>query len=141
VHSFVLFLILSFLETPPDNPYVGVVIRLSGDTLKAGMAAHLTAMFAPVDGIHITVDPPLSFSMKTNNVLRISGTPVADTSKETGYLEHTSAVMQRVIVQPGAGAGAHSVSGELLYYYCSDREGWCRKSVEPFTVTATIVEK
>jgi hypothetical protein len=43
------------------------------------------------------------------------------------YLDLTLPVTFPVAVAAGTPAGSHDVSGTVTYFYCSKREGWCRK--------------
>jgi hypothetical protein len=36
-----------------------------------------------------------------------------------------------VALAPGAPAGDRDVKAKLTYFYCSKREGWCRKGSAP----------
>lgn len=45
------------------------------------------------------------------------------------YLDLTLPVAFTVATAPGAGRGPHTVKGSVTYFYCSKREGWCRKGV------------
>jgi hypothetical protein len=46
----------------------------------------------------------------------------------------------RFAVAPRAGApsGTHKVEATVLYFYCSKREGWCRKGKTPVEFSVTI---
>jgi hypothetical protein len=43
------------------------------------------------------------------------------------YLDLTLPVTFPVTVAPGTAKGAHDATGTVTYFYCSKREGWCRK--------------
>jgi hypothetical protein len=43
------------------------------------------------------------------------------------YLDLTLPVTFPVTVDPKASPGAHDAKGTVTYFYCSKREGWCRK--------------
>ena len=43
------------------------------------------------------------------------------------YLDLTLPVTFPVAVAPGTERGSHDVKGTVTYFYCSKREGWCRK--------------
>jgi hypothetical protein len=50
--------------------------------------------------------------------------PGADTGQ---YLDLTLPVTFPVTLDPAAAAGPHQAKGTVTYFYCSKREGWCRK--------------
>jgi hypothetical protein len=43
------------------------------------------------------------------------------------YLDLTVPVVFPVALAPGASAGGHEVKAKVTYFYCSKRDGWCRK--------------
>jgi len=55
-------------------------------------------------------------------------TPPAPAGAETAhYLDLTLPVTFPVTLDPAAPRGTHDARGTVTYYYCSKREGWCRK--------------
>lgn len=54
--------------------------------------------------------------------------PAAPGAPEEGhYLDLTLPVTFPVTLAPGTPRGSHDVRGAVTYFYCSKREGWCRK--------------
>jgi hypothetical protein len=43
------------------------------------------------------------------------------------YLDLTFPVLFPVAVRPDAAKGVHSIPATVTFFYCSKREGWCRK--------------
>ena len=43
------------------------------------------------------------------------------------YLDLTLPITFPVTLAPGTPRGSHDAKGTLTYFYCSKREGWCRK--------------
>ena len=43
------------------------------------------------------------------------------------YLDLTLPVTFPVTLAPGTPRGTHELAGTVTYFYCSKREGWCRK--------------
>ena len=43
------------------------------------------------------------------------------------YLDLTLPVTFPVTLAPGTPRGSHDIKGTVTYFYCSKREGWCRK--------------
>ena len=48
-------------------------------------------------------------------------------SEPGNYLDLTLPVTFPVRIDPAAGGGSHDAKGTVTYFYCSKREGWCRK--------------
>lgn len=57
-------------------------------------------------------------------------TSAAEAGKAAGpghYLDLTLPVTFPVTLAPGTPSGTHEARGAVTYFYCSKREGWCRK--------------
>ena len=52
---------------------------------------------------------------------------MAPDPQEGKYLDLSLPVVFPVALAPGASTGAHDVKAKVTYFYCSKREGWCRK--------------
>jgi hypothetical protein len=46
------------------------------------------------------------------------------------YLDPAVPVHLPVAVKPTAPRGRHTVKAKVTYFYCSKREGWCRKGTD-----------
>jgi hypothetical protein len=55
------------------------------------------------------------------------GAAAAPDPQDGNYLDLSLPVVFPVAVAPGAAAGDRDVKAKLTYFYCSKREGWCRK--------------
>jgi len=54
------------------------------------------------------------------------------------YLDLSLPVVFPVAIAPGATSGAHDVKGKVTYFYCSKREGWCRKGTTEIEVPVPV---
>jgi hypothetical protein len=54
------------------------------------------------------------------------------------YLDPALPATFPVALAKGAPKGAQSVAASLTYYYCSKREGWCRKGSEDIAFTVEV---
>lgn len=54
------------------------------------------------------------------------------------YLDLTLPVAFPVALADGAAKGAQSVAGKVTYFYCSKREGWCRKGTTELDVSVKV---
>ncbi len=122
------------------NPLVSVDVRLSASALKRGDSGELHILFSPADGIHINSPPPLGVSLDPPRLLRLNGAPLQATDRGNAYLLATLPVRQLFTVSRKARPGTLTLRGTITYYYCSDPEGWCRKSTHPFALSLTIVK-
>jgi hypothetical protein len=56
----------------------------------------------------------------------------------TRYLDLTSPVRFPVALGAAATKGTHLVKGSLAYFYCSKREGWCRKGTSEVEIPVLV---
>ena len=124
-----------------ENTYVKVSIALADTTVAQGGTGKILIAFDPIDGIHINADPPVIVKIARNASFRLEGNPDISTDKESGYLSTSMPVEQRFAVTRKAKPGGHDIKGTLVYYFCSDTEGWCRKFTQPIALKLNVVKK
>ena len=125
-------------ESGQDNRFVKVDVSLADTLLQPGSKGKILVLFTPVDGIHINADPPVSVKINRNRLMSLRGDPDITTDKETGFLSASTPVEQRFSVSQTAVAGEHRITGTIVYYFCSDTEGWCRKQSQAVTFRLNI---
>jgi hypothetical protein len=54
------------------------------------------------------------------------------------HLDLAQPVRFKVAIAPNAAAGRHSVSAVVVHYYCSKREGWCKKGRAPVNLRVDV---
>jgi hypothetical protein len=54
------------------------------------------------------------------------------------YLDPAVPVVFPVALAPSAPRGTHAATGRVVYFYCSKREGWCRKGGVDVEVEVTV---
>jgi len=54
------------------------------------------------------------------------------------YLDLTLPVTFPVTLAPGTPRGSHDAKGTVTYFYCSKREGWCRKGAAEVAFPITV---
>lgn len=121
-----------------SNEYVRVESALAGNDVKAGGGGTILISFVPVDGIHINADPPVTVTIEKNRVLSLKGDPDVTVDKESEALSTSTPVEQRFTVSSKATPGEHTIKGTIIYYFCSDTEGWCRRFSQPMTLKLNI---
>jgi hypothetical protein len=90
---------------------------------------------------HITGDPPLTVKLEKNQFISLQGKPDISTDKESGFLSTSSPVEQAFHVSKKARPGEHILKGTIVYYFCSDTEGWCTRFAQPITLKLNIQKK
>jgi len=127
-------------ETPSENKYVKVHISAVPETMKRSNEGELLVRFLPVDGIHVNADPPMEFRFDSTQILTLKGKPDFALDNDTGYLAITSPVRQKFVITRHTRPGEYIVKGAIVYYYCSDDEGWCTKFTQPVELPLKVTQ-
>jgi len=132
--------LVSFMGSDENvsNKFVHVDVAVSTSTLKPGQQAELRLMFKPVDGIHVTIDPPVEIKVEPKGIFFLKGESRRPVDKSSGYLSSAEPVVQRFTISKNAQAGNHALKASIIYYFCSDDEGWCRKFTMPVELNFTV---
>ena len=105
---------------------------------KTPGAGEVAVTFAPKDpDVKINVTPPPRLKLdEGQKVLAEKAAPKRGGAADEKYLDLTFPVMFPVSVL-GSAPAAQTVKGALTYYYCSHREGWCRKGTADVEIPVT----
>lgn len=125
-------------DAPGTERDIRIAYTSDPDTLKPGDAGTLLISFIPRKGFHVNAVPPMSvkFDSLSPAELRDSLNIPQDTS--TGYLNTAESVRQPFALKKDLKPGKAEIPGTLIYYYCSDTEGWCRREKESFTIPVVL---
>ncbi|HEV8255172.1 MAG TPA: hypothetical protein VGQ78_10465 [Vicinamibacteria bacterium] len=94
---------------------------------RPGAPAAVEVRFAPADPeVHVNRFPPPRLDLEPmQEILKAAPAPAA---RPTGATYLGSAEPYRFpVVAKAPSPGAETVKGTVTYFYCSQREGWCRK--------------
>ena len=116
---------------------VAVVTALQQSVLKAGTAGQLTISLKPKKGIHVTADPPFTFSLDTLTQFFSVGKPNF-TKDGKGYVDTRHQIRHELSVAKTTPPGSYRVKGVFTYFYCSDAEGWCSRFRHPVELTVNV---
>ena len=111
---------------------------------KPGADAAVTVTFAQRDPeVRINEDPAPRLKLDAEQAILVDkqapakrGAPV-DLSKAK-YLDTALPVAFPVALHPNAPRGSHSVPASVVYFYCSKRDGWCRKGSSPISIPVVV---
>ena len=121
------------------NEYVRCEIVLQQKELKAGSSGYVLFSFMSKKGFHVTTDPPFQISLDTLQQFFTLGK--AEFSKDTnGYLSPEQTVRQPLTVAKMVVPGSYDLKGTLIYYYCSESDGWCSRFKQPIELTLKITK-
>lgn len=120
-----------------SNDNVDVKFNLKQKEFQSGETGYFLISFKPKKGIHITTDPPFEFTFDTLKQFFSAGkAEFAKDKKE--YLKTQQSVKQDFSIAKRTPPGSYNVKGTLVYYYCSDKEGWCSRFRQPVELTLTV---
>jgi hypothetical protein len=118
------------LESPPSmaagtSPHFAISAQYRPG--KAAGTGEVAVTFAPKDpDVKINTTPPPRLKLDEGQKLLAEKTAPPKAAPDQKYLDLTFPVVFPVAVT-GPLQGEQTVKGALTYYYCSHREGWCRK--------------
>ncbi len=112
---------------------------------RPGANASIAVSFAGTDpDIHINETPAPRLKLGAEQGVLVDKQPPApdkvppydpDTAR---YLDIALPVYFPVAIAKGAPRGAHTVPAAVTYFYCSKRQGWCRKGTTDVAVTVDV---
>jgi len=108
---------------------------------KANAAVAVT--FVAVDpDVHINQEPSPRLKLDPAQTVLIDRQAPPSRKGESGgeakYLDLSLPVTFPVALNPKAPRGEQPVSGSVTYFYCSKREGWCRKGTAEVEFTVAV---
>ena len=124
--------------SPPLNKHVKFSAAVKEKKLKPGSTATLLFSLTPDKGIHINLDPPVSFQLDTTLVGFAPGS--IDLPKKKTFLDASKPIRQSILLAKMLKVGDSIIRGTLTYYYCSDAEGWCSRFKQPVELKLTIAQ-
>jgi hypothetical protein len=97
---------------------------------KAAATVAVTFIAADPD-VKINQEPAPRLKLDPEQVVLVDRQPPPARRSESGgepkYLDVSLPVSFPVALSPNAPKGEQAVKGNVTYFYCSKREGWCRK--------------
>src|SRR5437867_8724 len=105
--------------------------------------ATVEVTFTPADpDVRINQEPAPRLKLDPDQNVLIDRQPPAVRRGESGgepkYLDPILPVAFPVALSPKAAKGEQTVKGSVTYFYCSKREGWCRKGTVDVAFTVSV---
>jgi hypothetical protein len=112
---------------------------------KPGAAGAVAVVFDTKDpDVHVNRDPAPRLALDPEQRVLVDKQPPrarrggsADV-EAAGFYESGAPVSFAVAVAPGAPKGEHDVKGTVTYFYCSKRDGWCRKGTSELEIPVAV---
>lgn len=112
---------------------------------KAGANGSIAVTFAGTDpDVHINETPAPRLKLGADQAVLVDKQPppsekVQPYDPDTArYLDLALPVYFPVAITKGAPKGAQTVPATVTYFYCSKREGWCRRGTTEVAVTVDV---
>lgn len=125
-------------QASEPGPDVRISVSVLNDTLAPGASSEIRILFTPAKGFHVNAVPAMALEFDSASPARADAGIVIPTDTATGYLEATLPVRQPFTLPKRAGRGPATLEGTLIFYYCSDAEGWCRRERMRFVLPVVV---
>src|SRR5579862_7946705 len=106
-----------------------VIFSVSAKEHFARPNGKLTLLFhlLPKDGYHINIEnkPAMVVKLDSPSVAKLIGAPIVSALPKTVFLDDSKPASQVITLADSLSAGTITLHGTLMYYYCSEKEGWC----------------
>ena len=110
---------------------------------KPKATATVAVTFIPADpDVKINQEPAPRLKLDPEQAVLIDRQPPPARRGESGgepkYLDSSLPVSFPVALNPSAPKGEQPVKGNVTYFYCSKREGWCRKGTAEVSFVVNV---
>ncbi len=112
---------------------------------KAGANGQVAVTFTARDpDVHINEEPAPRLGLDPAQRILVdkqrpaSTRPASFDPDAARYLDLARPVLFPVAFAPGAPKGPQTVKGSVVYFYCSKREGWCRRGQGEIELPVTV---
>ena len=112
---------------------------------KPGATGAIAVTFVGHDpDVHINEEPPPRLRLDPEQKVLVdkqAPAPSRGTAFDPAnakYLDIAAPVTFPVALAPGSPKGLHDVAATVTYFYCSKREGWCRKGTTDVSVAVNV---
>jgi hypothetical protein len=120
-------------------------VEVAPATVASGGQARVTLTLQAADGVKINRYPKVRFSVDEQPGL-VSGAettvgsdsppPVEQT--EGNYFESVDPLTLKLAVDDRASTGSHEIEGQLVYYYCVTKSGFCAPKKTPVKIALNV---
>jgi hypothetical protein len=122
--------------TAQPNPFVAIEAR-AASALSAGAAGHISVFFRPKKGIHVNTVPAIGITIEKKSFAGVVG-KISVSKDAHGYVDPAQPVVVALTPSPGTAKGRHTMKLKIVYFICSDAEGWCNRNEQSLDVPVTV---
>lgn len=125
-----------------EPTYFEVRARYDGPSKEQPRPAIAVTFLQTDAGVHVNSSPAPRLALAADqNVLDYQPETAKAAPVDPAHvppLDLSKPVRFPVSIRAGAAKGAQSVKATVTYFYCSDREHWCRRGSEEVAVTVPV---
>jgi len=127
-------------ESPKSNESVKFEISVKPKSMKAGSGGELLISLKPKEGIHINLNPPITFKFDSTDSVAPSGKLIFSKTANAEYLDVSKPIKQSFTLSKKMKPGPLHLKGAFTYFYCSGTDGFCARFKQPVDIIITIVK-
>lgn len=124
------------MKSPASATHVTIDVKATAP-LKAGSTGELAVVFHPKKGIHVNTDPAIEITPEGTAVIA-SVSAITPSKNAKGYVDASKPVKASASVAASAPKGPQTVKLKVVYFLCSDAEGWCNREEQTLDVHVTV---
>ena len=144
VLTLALNLTLPLMATGQTSPATVVELRYSGQALSSGVQGRLKVDLAVKEGFKVAKRPAPKLAVESTPRFEVVAVgPFAESSagKDVDYFGAFKPLELRIVPAKATEPGKYSLEGKLTYFYCSEREKYCSRSVEALTIPVEVTKR
>ena len=122
-----------------ENEHVKLISKISTDSVKSGKTFSISFKFNPSDKIKINSEPEIEFHLEINNLIKFESQSLPKVDS-LGYIKTESEIIFNFQARENIKQANTKIIGTLVYYYCSQNEGWCSKYKQKIEFPITITK-
>lgn len=139
----VLFVALTFpLVTSGQRSEAKILeYQWSSQPLTAGVGGKVQMQLSVKDGFKVAKNPPPKFQVNSDasfNVAVTQGFLEDSPGKDADYFGGFKPLELKVVPEKSLKSGKHLLEAKLTYFYCSEREKYCSRSIENVKVPLEV---
>lgn len=124
--------------TEKTNPSVACAVTVREPKSGPGSTITLEVKLTPVQGVHINMTPPIDVRLDSNAVIGSAGALQFPKPTKDGYFDATRPFTLPITLARSAVRGKQTISGTVVYFFCSDKDGVCSRFKQKFEVSLTV---
>ena len=134
---------LPWLVSGQTGPAGVLLPRYSQKTISSGVEGLLQVELAVKEGFKVAKRPAPKLQIKPANQFGVvvGGFNESVASKDADYFSGFKPLELKIAPAKTVPAGKYSLEGQLTYFYCSERDKYCSRSVESFAIPVEVTKK